>query len=59
VERAGLKTGDVVIQAGNIPITILKDLSDVLKMKQPGDRLPLRFLRNGKEMKVDVELKER
>ena len=59
VERAGLRTGDVVIQAGNIPITVLKDLSDVLKTKQPGDRLPLRFLRNGKEMKADVELKER
>jgi hypothetical protein len=59
VEKAGLRTGDVVIQAGNIPVTVLKDLSDVLKTKQPGDRLPLRFLRNGKEMKVDVELKER
>jgi C-terminal processing protease CtpA/Prc len=59
VERAGLRTGDVVTQAGNIPVTVLKDLSDVLKTKQPGDRLPLRFLRNGKEMKADVELKER
>jgi S1-C subfamily serine protease len=59
VERAGLRTGDVVIQAGNTPIAVLKDLSDVLKTKQPGDRLPLRFLRNGKEMKTVVELKER
>ncbi len=59
VERAGLRTGDVVIQAGNIPIAVLKDLSDVLKTKQPGDRLPLRFLRNGKEMKAEVELQER
>jgi len=59
VERAGLRTGDVVTQAGNMPVTVLKDLSDVLKTKQPGDRLPLRFLRNGQEMKADVELKER
>jgi len=59
VERAGLRMGDVVIQAGNTPIAVLKDLSDVLKTKQPGDRLPLRFLRNGKEMKTVVELKER
>lgn len=59
VEKAGLRTGDVVIQAGNAPIAVLKDLSDVLKTHQPGDRLPLRFLRNGKEMKVEVELKER
>lgn len=59
VERAGLRTGDVVIQAGSSPIAVLQDLSDALKMKQPGDRLPLRFLRNGKEMKAEVELKER
>lgn len=59
VETAGLRTGDVVIQAGNTPITVLQDLSDVLRTKQPGDRLTLRFLRNGKEMKADVVLKER
>jgi len=59
VARAGLRTGDVVIQAGTTPIAVLKDLSDVLNTKQPGDRLPLRFLRNGKEMKAEVELKER
>ena len=59
VEKAGLRTGDVVIQAGTTPIAVLKDLSDVLNTKQPGDRLPLRFLRNGKEMKAEVELKER
>lgn len=58
-ERAGLRTGDVVIQAGGVPISVLKDLSDVLKTKQPGDRLPLRFLRNGKEMKAEVDLQER
>jgi aminopeptidase N len=58
-ERAGLRTGDVVIRAGSSPIAVLQDLSDVLKTKQPGDKLPLRFLRNGKEMKTEVELKER
>jgi aminopeptidase N len=59
VEKAGLRTGDVIIRAGNDTIAVLKDLSDVLKTKQPGDRLTLRFLRNGKDMKVEVELKER
>ena len=56
---AGIREGDIIIQAGNTGILVLKDLSDVLKTKQPGDRLPLRFLRNGKEMKAEVELKER
>jgi S1-C subfamily serine protease len=37
----------------------LKDLSDVLKTKQPGDKLPLRFLRNGKEFQTMVEVREK
>jgi len=59
VEKAGLRTGDVVIQAGSGTIAVLQDLSDVLKTKQPGDKLRLRFLRYGKEMNAEVELKER
>jgi predicted metalloprotease with PDZ domain len=58
-EKAGLRTGDVVIQAGGAPIVVLKDLSDALKAKQPGDKLTVKFLRNGKETSVNVELKER
>ena len=56
---AGIREGDIIIQAGNTLVSVLRDLSDVLKKKQPGDRLSVRFLRNGKEMTVDVELKER
>ncbi len=58
-ESAGMKEGDIIIQAGNAPVGVLKDLSDVLKTKQPGDKLPVRFLRNGKEMKTELEVKER
>ncbi|MBS1125469.1 MAG: hypothetical protein H6Q98_407, partial [Nitrospirae bacterium] len=58
-EAAGMKQGDIIIQAGTAPISVLKDLSDVLKTKQPGDRLPVRFLRNGREMKTELEVKER
>jgi len=58
-EAAGLKEGDIIVQAGTKPISVLKDLSDVLKTKQPGEKLPVRFLRNGKTMKVELELRER
>jgi len=58
-EAAGMKQGDIIFQAGATPVSVLKDLSDVLKMKQPGDKLPVRFLRNGKEMKAELEIKER
>jgi aminopeptidase N len=58
-EAAGMKQGDIIIRAGTAPISVLQDLSDVLKTKQPGERLPVRFLRNGKEMKAELEVKER
>jgi len=58
-EAAGMKQGDIIIEAGNAPISVLKDLSDVLKKKQPGDRLPIRFLRKGREMKTELEVRER
>jgi aminopeptidase N len=58
-EAAGMKQGDIIIQAGTAPISVLKDLSDVLKTKQPGEKLPVRFLRNGREMKTELEVKER
>jgi len=56
---AGMKEGDIIIRAGGVPIAVLKDLSDVLKAKQPGDKLTVKVLRNGKEMHAAVELKER
>jgi S1-C subfamily serine protease len=56
---AGMKEGDIIVQAGGASIVGLKDLSDVLRTKQPGDKLPVRFLRNGKELQAVVEVKEK
>jgi aminopeptidase N len=58
-EAAGMRQGDIIIQAGTTPVAVLKDLSDVLKTKQPGEKLTVRFLRNGREMKAELEVKER
>lgn len=58
-ERAGLREGDIIIQAGGIPVIGLKDLSDVLKTKQPGDLLTMRYLRNGRELQATVEVREK
>ena len=56
---AGMREGDIIVQAGGASIVGLKDLSDVLKTKQPGDKLPIRFLRSGKEFETVVEVKEK
>ena len=58
-ETAGLQEGDIVIQAGGRPVAVLKDLSDIMKTLKPGDRLPLRILRAGKELQATVEVRER
>jgi S1-C subfamily serine protease len=58
-ELAGMRQGDIIVQAGTTPISVLKDLSDALKTKQPGDKLPVRFLRNGKEFQTMVEVREK
>ena len=58
-ETAGMRQGDVIIQAGTTPISVLKDLSDLLKTKQPGDKLPVRFQRSGKEFQTMVEVREK
>jgi aminopeptidase N len=58
-ETAGMREGDVIIRAGSTPIVVLKDLSDLLRMKQPGEKLPVRFLRGGKEMQATVDVRER
>jgi aminopeptidase N len=58
-DTAGLKESDIIIQAGDAPVIGLKDLSDVLKTKQPGDTLTVRFLRNGRELQTVVEVRER
>lgn len=58
-DLAGMQEGDIIVQAGSAPILGLKDLSEVLKTKQPGEKLLLRFLRKGKEMRAELEVKER
>lgn len=56
---AGLRDGDIIIAADDRKIISLKDLSDLLKTKQPGDTLTVRFQRQGKELKTTVVLKEK
>jgi aminopeptidase N len=58
-EGAGLQTGDIIVRAGTREVRTLKDLSDVLKAASPGERLSVRFLRNGSPYQVTVEVREK
>lgn len=55
---AGLKRGDLILQADGKDIETSQDLRDLLDEKNAGDMLKLQIDRDGKEMTVEVTLKE-
>lgn len=56
-EAAGLKAGDVILSINSETIHGLKDVSDILKSLTPGTRISITFLRAGREMTVEAEVK--
>jgi hypothetical protein len=58
-DAAGMREGDIIIHAGGRSVVVLKDLSDVLKNTAAGDRLQVRFLRQGREQQAAVTVKDR
>jgi hypothetical protein len=57
--QAGLRGGDVMISFAGLPIKTLYDFTFALREKKPGDKVEVVVLRDGKEMKVTVELTNR
>ena len=55
-ESSGLKQGDVIVRMDSREVHNLKDLSHILKSLNPGDRIPITFLRQGKKMTVEAEV---
>ena len=56
---AGLRPGDVIVQAGSERIRRVEDVLGVLRRLSPGDRLELRILREGREQSIEVVLADR
>jgi hypothetical protein len=55
-EAAGLREGDVIVRIDATAIAGLRDLSEALKGKQPGERVQVVYVRDGEEQEVAVEL---
>jgi len=55
-ESSGLKEGDVIVRMDSRKVHSLKDLSHILKSLNPGDRIAITFLRQGKKMTVETEV---
>jgi S1-C subfamily serine protease len=57
--RAGIRNGDIVVEAEGQPIEAESALAEVLKAKKPGDQLNLVILRGNQRSNVAVTLGER
>ena len=55
---AGLKTGDVIVQIDNTPVTDVQSMGDALLSKSPGDTVAVTINRGGQQMTVNVMLGE-
>lgn len=53
-EKAGLKTGDIIISAGTRRITNAIDIQNRIGLSVIGDRIPIRYIRRGKEYTTDI-----
>lgn len=56
---AGLKEGDVIIEAGPMAISSLYDLTEFLGRSKPGEKAKVVVLRDGQRVEFDVTLGER
>ncbi len=58
-EKAGLKEKDVILEFNGEKITQDNSMSKIILKYNPGDKVKLKVLRDGKELDVDVVLGER
>jgi hypothetical protein len=58
-EKAGLKTGDILVQFGDKPIKNLYDFTDALRRSKVGDVVEVTVMRDGKPVKASVKLEQR
>ena len=55
----GLKKGDILLAVGSMELKRVEDLRASLARFVVGDKLEVRYLRDGKETTATVELRER
>lgn len=57
-EKAGIKTGDVIIEADGKKITTMDELNELKNSHQIGDEMSIKLNRSGKEISVTSTLNE-
>jgi aminopeptidase YwaD len=57
--KAGLKSGDILVQFGDKPIKNLYDFTDALRRSKIGDVVEVKVLRDGQPVTASVKLEQR
>ena len=57
-EKAGLKIGDVIIEADGKKITTMDELNEIKNSHQIGDEMKVKVNRNGEEKELTITLGE-
>lgn len=55
-ERAGIESGDIIVQVDGEQIEVSADLPHVIGLIAPGSKVPVSVIREGKERSVRVEI---
>ncbi len=58
-DKAGLKTGDVIVGLGDKPVKNYADITTLSKGRKVGDKVKVKILREGKPQEVEVTLGRR
>jgi len=58
-DDANLRSGDIIKMVDNIKVRKFADLTGYVSTKRPGDRIQVTIDRNGEDIVIPVELKER
>jgi S1-C subfamily serine protease len=58
-DGAGIQTGDVIVQIGDVKIAGTGDIQTAVRKHHAGDKVTVAFVRNGTQKSVDVTLTER
>lgn len=57
--KAGFKAGDRITEFAGKPVADIEGLAEAMKGLNPGDKVKVKFLRDGKEMTVELVVEER
>ncbi len=57
--KAGMRAGDVIVAVDGKGISDRSDIAQALADRQPGDKVPVKIVRDGSEKTLEVEIGER